>query len=244
MEMWGWPTGWPRARAIGKIRRMSLRDQLSLHEIAKRTGLSRNTIRRWLRTPTAAVPPTYRRVKGPSRLTTFHGALELALKADVHRSKQNRRTAKMLFAQIQAEGYIGSDSQVTHFIRHWRGHEGQRLTAFVPLKFELGEVFQFDWSEEGLVIGGIYRRIQVSHLKLCASRAFWLVAGWEKGVVEMAIPFLGRTCKIVGDAFGWRRSVGRSVPMTNSMPGSVNAVDHCGAKFATPSTRDLASPRC
>jgi hypothetical protein len=46
----------------------------------------------------------------------------------------------------------------------------------VPLSFELGDAFQFDWSEEGLVIGGIYRRIQLAHLKLCASRAFWLVA--------------------------------------------------------------------
>ena len=28
--------------------------------------------------------------------------------------------------------------------------------AFVPLAFELGEAFQFDWSEQGLVVGGIY----------------------------------------------------------------------------------------
>ena len=40
---------------------------------------------------------------------------------------------------------------------------------------------QFDWSEEGLVIGGIYRRMQVSHLKLCASRAFWLIAYPSQG---------------------------------------------------------------
>jgi hypothetical protein len=49
--------------------------------------------------------------------------------------------------------------------------------AFVPLAFEMGEAFQFDWSGEPLVIGGIYRKLQVSHMKLCASRAFWLVAG-------------------------------------------------------------------
>lgn len=45
----------------------------------------------------------------------------------------------------------------------WRGKEGRAVHAFVPLKFELGEAFQFDWSEEGLVVGGIYRRMQVSH---------------------------------------------------------------------------------
>ena len=31
----------------------------------------------------------------------------------------------------------------------------------MPLNFELGEAFQFDWSEEGLVVGGIYYRLQV-----------------------------------------------------------------------------------
>ena len=50
------------------------------------------------------------------------------------------------------------------------------MTAFVPLTFAQGDAFQFDWGEEGLVIGSIYRRIQVAHMKLYASRAFWLVA--------------------------------------------------------------------
>ena len=45
---------------LGKIRRMYLRDKMSLHKIAKHTGLSRNTIRRWLRSAEEAAPPTYR----------------------------------------------------------------------------------------------------------------------------------------------------------------------------------------
>ena len=76
-----------------------------------------------------------------------------------------------------------SYSRVTDFVRAWRQGEGQSVStkAFVPLAFELGEAFQFDWSEEGLVVGGIYYRMQVSHLKLCASRAFWLVAYPSQG---------------------------------------------------------------
>src|SRR3989338_4442330 len=166
---------------IGKIRRMYLRDKLSLHEIAKRTGISRNTIRRWLREPAVAAPPKYSRSKAPVKLGSFHAALEQSLKADSHRPKQNRRTAKDLFAQIKEDGYTGGYSQVTAFIRDWGANEGKKPHAFVPLKFELGEAFQFDWSEEGLVVGGIYRRMQVSHLKLCASRAFWLVAYPSQG---------------------------------------------------------------
>ena len=166
---------------LGKIRRMHVRDKLSLHEITKRTGLSRNTIRGWLRKTQEATPPKYRRSAVPGKLTLFHAALEQALKADAHRTKQHRRTARALMAQIKVDGYAGGYSQLTAFIRNWRGREGRAPHAFVPLKFELGEAFQFDWSEEGLVVGGIYRRMQVSHMKLCASRAFWLVAYPSQG---------------------------------------------------------------
>lgn len=80
-----------------------------------------------------------------------------------------------------ASGYLGGYSRVTDFNREWRTTEGKRPHAFVPLKFDLGEAFQFDWSEEAWWLGGIYRRMQVSHMKLCASRAFWLVAYPSQG---------------------------------------------------------------
>jgi hypothetical protein len=36
---------------IGKVRRMKLRDQLSDGEICRRTGLARNTVKKWLKAP-------------------------------------------------------------------------------------------------------------------------------------------------------------------------------------------------
>ena len=165
---------------MGKIRRMYFRDKLSLHEIAKRTGLARNTIRKWVRAPEAK-QPVYQRRAIFNKLSPFHATLEQALKADSLRPKQQRRSAKALLAQIKAEGYDGGYSQLTAFIRAWRGGQGKASQAFVPLTFALGEAFQFDWSEEGLLVGGIYRRMQVAHLKLCASRAFWLVAYPSQG---------------------------------------------------------------
>ena len=145
---------------LGKIRRMYFRDKLSLHQIAKRTGLSRNTIRKWVRAP-EATQPAYQRSATFNKLSPFHETLEQALKADSFRAKHNRRSAKALFEQIKAEGYDGGYSQLTAFIRSWRGEQGKSLRAFVPLTFALGEAFQFDWSEEGLLIGGLIRRIQV-----------------------------------------------------------------------------------
>ena len=166
---------------LGRIRRMHLRDKLSLHEIAKRTGLSRNTVRRWLRLPQEVRQPSYTRVSVKGKLAAFMAELEQALKADALRHKQDRRSGWALFEQIKASGYVGGYSRVTDFIRAWRVGCGNSIKAFVPLKFDLGEAFQFDWSEEGLVVGGIYQRMQVSHMKLCASRAFWLVAYPSQG---------------------------------------------------------------
>ncbi|NBU06881.1 MAG: transposase [Acidimicrobiia bacterium] len=78
--------------------------------------------------------------------------------------------------QIKAQGYRGGYSRVTDFIRAWRSESSLGKQAFVPLSFEQGEAFQFDWSEEGVVVGGVFHKAQVAHMKLCASRGFFLVA--------------------------------------------------------------------
>jgi transposase len=166
---------------VGKVRRMRLRDQLSISEIAKRTGLARNTVKKWLNAAGDKLP-RYRRAKGKGKLSAFEASLELSLKADAQRPAQGRRSGKALFVQIQAQGYAGGYSRVTDFIRAWRAQTGKAISkAFVPLSFELGEAFQFDWSEEGMLVGGVYHRMQVAHMKLCASRAFWLVAYPSQG---------------------------------------------------------------
>ncbi len=167
---------------MGKIRGMHFRDGKSISEIARLTSLSRNTIKKWLKTPQGS-QPKYRRRDVPIKLTPFMVTLTQALEADARRAKHERRTARALHAQLTDEGYDGGYSRLTDFIRAWRDKQGKLVSthAFVPLAFELGEAFQFDWSEEGLVVGGIYYRLQVSHMKLCASRAFWLVAYPSQG---------------------------------------------------------------
>jgi hypothetical protein len=45
---------------IGKTRRMKLRDKLSTNAIAKLTGLSRNTVKKWLKAPGDVLPKYHR----------------------------------------------------------------------------------------------------------------------------------------------------------------------------------------
>ena len=100
---------------FGKIRRLHLRDKLSLHEISRRTRLSRNTIKKWLKAREVAKSPKYRRRDTPGKLTAFEAQLRQALGSDAHHPKRDRRTALALFAQIKDEGYAGGYTQVTDF---------------------------------------------------------------------------------------------------------------------------------
>jgi transcriptional regulator with XRE-family HTH domain len=80
---------------LGKVRRMRYRDGLSRAEIARRTGLSRTTVKKWLRAA-EAVLPRYRRAEAPGKLSAFKEVLVGALEADARRPKRERRTAKAL----------------------------------------------------------------------------------------------------------------------------------------------------
>jgi transposase len=166
-----------------KIRRMFYREHLSINEIQRRTSLSRNTIKKWLRAPGDSTVK-YQRAKKPGKLTAFESRLLLALEADARRPKKDRRTALMLFKEILNEGYTGGYTIVCDFVRNWRNQGSQSKAAYVPLKFALGEAFQFDWSEEWLVLGGIHRKVLAAHTKLCASRAFML-SGYPSQSHEM-----------------------------------------------------------
>jgi len=162
---------------LAKIRRMYFRENRSIREIARRTGLSRNTIRSWLRQE-STVEPKYPARVVPSVLDPYKSQLEAWLRADSHRPKRDRRTAKAMFQQLQAQGYPGGYGRVVVFVKHWHEEQAARPArhAFVPLQFALGEAFQFDWSCEYATIGGLRRRLEVAHTKLCASRAFMLTA--------------------------------------------------------------------
>ena len=165
-----------------KVRRMRIREGLSISEIARRTSLSRNTIKTWLNEPLRQAM-VYARKSSPGKLAAFAEWLHRALETDAKRSKGQRRTAKRLFEQLRAQGYAGTYTRVTAFIRRWRTATGLSTArdAYVPLAFAWGEAFQFDWSSEGLVIGGVYRKIELAHMKLCAGRAFWLQAYPSQG---------------------------------------------------------------
>ena len=164
---------------LSVIRRWALREQLSIREIARRSGLSRNTIKKYLSAGT--VEPRYPARKSPSKLDAYAGKLAAWLKAEAGKSRKQRRTLKQMHADLVVLGFDGSYNRVAAFARDWRArkHEAEQTTGrgtFVPLVFGPGEAFQFDWSEDWAVIAGERTKLQVAHFKLSHSRAFLLLA--------------------------------------------------------------------
>ncbi len=151
---------------------------MSLRQASLRLGISRKAATKWLSEPEMVEPKYPVRQVSASVLDPFKEQLVTWLKADSHRNKREQRGIKALFEALRAMGYGGSSTPVYRFARRWKLEQSHapKNVGFVPLHFELGEAFQFDWSCEYAFIGGLRRRLEVAHIKLATSRAFLLVA--------------------------------------------------------------------
>ena len=94
-----------------------------------------------------------------------------------------------MHADLVKLGYDGSYERVSAFARAWREdrHRAQQTTGrgtYVPLVFQPGDAFQFDWSEDWATVGGERIKLQVAHTKLSHSRVF-LVRAYPLQTHEM-----------------------------------------------------------
>ncbi|RYE60732.1 MAG: IS21 family transposase, partial [Oxalobacteraceae bacterium] len=160
---------------LNVIRRWHFRDGRSIRDISRVTGLSRNTVRKYLRQD--EVEPKFKVPDRPSKLDPFADRLSALLKTEANKPRKQKRTLKQLHADLVSLGYKGSYNRVAAFAREWRDDRQREdqtsgRGTYVPLVFEPGEAFQFDWSEDWAIIGNERTKLQVAHTKLSYSRAF------------------------------------------------------------------------
>jgi transposase len=182
------------------IRRWHFRQEISIREIKRRTGLSRNTIRKYLRSD--AVEPSFKVPARPSKLDPFAEKLTAWLLVESRKSRKQKRNAKQLYADLVKLGYDGSYNRVAAFARQWRTErQYEQQTSgrgtFVPLVFQPGEAFQFDWSEDYAVLDGKATKLQVAHTKLAHSRAF-IVRAYLIQTHEMLFDALTQAFRVLG----------------------------------------------
>jgi transposase len=154
---------------IGKIRRDHFVHGRSIKTIARERGLARNTVRKVLRSNETALG--YARTRQPRPKLGEHVAtLEAMLEENSKASRRDRLTLMRIFELLQAEGYSGSYDAVRRHAQRWRREHSTTVDAYVPLSFEPGEAYQFDWSHEVVVLNRVTTTVKAAHMRLCHSR--------------------------------------------------------------------------
>ncbi len=186
---------------IAKIRRYHFVDGKKIKEICRDLGVSRNTVRKILRS--GATEHRYKRNAQPlPRIGDYVARVEELLEEDWVRPKKRRLTGRRLFELLQSEGYAGGYDSIQRFTKKWREQKGRGSgSGFIPLSFAPGDAYQFDWSHEWVMLDGVIQKAKVAHFRLCRSRHF-LVIAYPRESTEMvldahnrAFSFFGGTCR-------------------------------------------------
>lgn len=155
---------------VAKIRRAYFVQGKAIKQICRELKLSRKTVRKVVRSEETAF--AYERSVQPQpKLGPWTDELDRLLAANAARSSRERVTLMRIFEELRELGYEGGYDAVRRYGASWRRRESTGTgAAFVPLSFEPGEAYQFDWSHEIVLIGGTTVMIKVAHMRLCHSR--------------------------------------------------------------------------
>src|SRR6202167_1897874 len=161
---------------IGRIRRAHLWSGKSIKKIARNLKISRNTVRRILRSGETSF--SYEREFQPRpKLGRWKGEIDRMLTKNAEASGRERLTLIRLFEELRELGYEGGYDAVRRYAKTWsREHASQTASAYVPLSFAPGEAYQFDWSHEIVVMDGATTTLKVAHVRLCHSRMMFVRA--------------------------------------------------------------------
>jgi len=155
---------------IGRIRREHFIKGRSIKEIARGLKVSRNTVRKVVRSGATAFEYS-RRVQPRPKLGSWREDLDQLLAANETKPQRERLTLIRLYEELCGFGYRGGYDAVRRYAKAWRVARGAATAAaFVPLSFAPGEAYQFDWSHEIVVLGGVTTKVKVAHVRLCHSR--------------------------------------------------------------------------
>jgi transposase len=185
---------------IRKVRQAHFRDGKGIREISRDLNLSRNTVRNIIRS--GITDQKYERSTQPHpKLGTFIERLSELLEEDSDKPIRHRRSAQLLFEQLQREGYAGGYDAVRRYVGIRKRALGTAsVKAYVPLEYAPGDAFQFDWSYEQVELGGVQMVVKIAQFRLCHSRKPFCIA-YTRETLEMvldahirAFEFFGGVC--------------------------------------------------
>ena len=161
---------------IAKVRRAFFVQGKSIKAICREFRVSRKVVRKVLRSD--ATEFRYTRETQPlPKIGPVRDRLDELLRANAGKAARERLTLIRIFEEIRALGYEGGYDAVRRYAHSW-AEERTAVTAqaYMPLTFDPGEAYQFDWSHEIVLINGTTVTVKVAHLRLCHSRMLFVRA--------------------------------------------------------------------
>lgn len=116
---------------LAKIRRMYFRDKVPLREIARQTGLYRNTLRHWLR-QSEMREPAYPKRTNPSQLDPYEDQLVNWLRTDSQRPKRDRLTTGFSLHTRCARGQVTTLRLYLLKLGAWIESSVRRIVLHLP----------------------------------------------------------------------------------------------------------------
>ena len=186
---------------IARIRFEHFQNGKGIKWIARELGIARDTVRKVLRS--GATEFGYKRTVQPQpKLGAWVETLRAILEVEAKLPKRERRSTQRLFEGLRGRGYDGAHDSVHRFVRAWRAeHARAPLPAFVPLSFDPGEAYQFDWSHEAIELAGMLHTVKVAHMRLAFSRMPFVRAYFRESqemvfdAHDKAFSFYGGACR-------------------------------------------------
>ena len=155
---------------IARVRRAFHAQGWSMKKITRELHVSRNTVRKILRS--GETDFTYEREHQPlPKIGPWVEHIDRFLRANEGKAARERLTLIRIYEEVRALGYAGSYDAVRRHAKTWAKARGSvAADAYVPLYYAPGEAYQFDWSHEIVLIGGVTVTVKVAHVRLCHSR--------------------------------------------------------------------------
>ena len=155
---------------IAKIRRAYFVQGKSIKQICRELRVSRNTVRKVVRS--GATEFSYdRSVQPRPKIGPWRAELDEMLAENARRSRRERLTLVRIYEELRNRGYDGSYDAIRRYAASWSKTEREAsASAYVPLSFDPGEAYQFDWSHEIVILDGATVTVKVAHVRLSHSR--------------------------------------------------------------------------
>ena len=157
---------------IARIRRDHLVKGVPIKKLARDLRVSKNTIRKVVRGD--ATSHTYdRKIQPMPKLGLWVDELERQLEVNEKKDRKDRLTLLQIHEDLGELGYTGGYDAVRRYAKAWRCRRRLLLPsqAYVPLIFDPGEAYQFDWSHEHARLLGTTTKVKAAHTRLCHSRS-------------------------------------------------------------------------